>query len=115
MTLLGSAVTLTGSSLLCYTSDSDCESMRIQWHRFGPEATTSDHPVAATCAFKVDHLERAIAGMRLLLGAYEPIEDFCVAIIEDHGQPIELIQATLTDDEIWSRAATKSILLQKPE
>lgn len=53
--------------------------------------------------------------MRLLLGPYEPIEDFCVAIIEDHGLPIELIQATLTDDEIWSRAATKSILLQKPE
>jgi hypothetical protein len=50
--------------------------------------------------------------MRLLLGPYEPIQDFRVAIVEDrkdHGQPIELIQTTLTDDEIWSRAKTESI------
>jgi hypothetical protein len=90
--------------------------MRIQFHRFGP--ASSLHPIIQSlphAAFKVDHLERAVAGMRLLLGPYEPIEDYRVAIIEDHGQPIELIQTTLTDDEIWSRAATKSILLQKPE
>ena len=99
-----------------YTSDSDCESMRIQWHRFGP--ASSLHPIIQSqphVAFKVDNLERAIAEMQLLLGPYEPIENFRVAIIEDHGQPIEFIQTTLTDDEIWSRAATKSILLQKPE
>jgi hypothetical protein len=99
-----------------FTSDSDCESMRIQWHRFGP--ASSLHPIIQSqphVAFKVNHLERAIAGRRRLLGPYEPIENFCVAIIEDHGQPIELIQTTLTDDEIWSRAATKSILLQNPE
>lgn len=99
-----------------YTSDSDCESMRIQWHRFGP--ASSMHPIIQSqphAAFKVDHLQRAIAGMRLLLGPYEPIEDFCVAMIEDHGQPIELIETTLTDDEIWSKATTESILLQKPE
>lgn len=99
-----------------YTSDSDCESMRIQWHRFGP--ASSLHPIIKShphVAFKVDDLERAVAGMRLLLGPYEPIEDYRVAIIEDHGQPIEFVQSTLTDDEIWSRAATKSSLFHKPE
>jgi hypothetical protein len=99
-----------------YTSDSDCESMRIQWHRFGP--ASSLHPIVRSqphVAFKVDDLRRATAGMRLLLGPYEPIENFRVAIVEDHGQPIELIQTNLTDDEIWSRAKTESILLQKPE
>jgi hypothetical protein len=34
-----------------------------------------------------------------------------VAIIEDHGQPIEFIQTTLTDDEIWAHAVTTSTLL----
>jgi len=53
--------------------------------------------------------------MRLLLGPYEPIENYRVAIIEDHGQPIVLVQTTLTDDEIWVRAATKNIVFQKPE
>jgi hypothetical protein len=97
-----------------YTTDSGCESMRIQWHRFGPASPL--HRIIKSqphAAFKVDDLQRATAGMRVLLGPYEPIENFRVAIIEDHGQPIELIQTTLTDDEIWSRARTESILLQK--
>jgi len=101
-----------------YTSDCDCdyESMRMQWHRFGP--ASSLHPIIKShphVALKVDDLERAVAGMRLLLGPYEPIENYRVAIIEDHGQPIVLVQTTLTDDEIWVRAATKNIVFQKPE
>lgn len=92
-----------------YTTDGKCELMRVQWHRFGP--ASSLHPIIQSqphVAFKVDNLERAIDGMRLLLGPYEPIENYRVAMIDDRGQPIELIQTTLTDDEIWSRAATKS-------
>jgi hypothetical protein len=79
-----------------YTSDSGCESMRIQWHRFGP--ASSLHPIVRSqphVAFKVDDLRRATAGMRLLLGPYEPIENFRVAIVEDHEQPIELIQTEI--------------------
>lgn len=99
-----------------YTADSDCESIRIQWHRFGP--ASSLHPILKSqphVAFKVNDLERAISGKPLLLGPYEPIENFHVAIIEDRGQPIELIQTTLTDEEIWARAGTTSMLLRKPE
>ena len=79
-----------------YTTDSECESMRIQWHRFGP--ASSLNPIIKSqphVAFKVDHLERAVAGMRLLLGPFEPIENYRVAIIEDHGQPIELVEPRL--------------------
>lgn len=57
----------------------------------------------------MDHLELAVAGMRVLLGPFEPIENYRVAIIEDHGQPIEFIQTTLTDDELWFRAATREL------
>ena len=52
-----------------YTSDSPCESMRVQWHRFGPASPF--HPVVRSqphVAFKVDDLERAITGKPLLLG-----------------------------------------------
>jgi hypothetical protein len=96
-----------------YTSDSGCQAMRIQWHRFEPD---SPMPLLVQSvphvAFKVDDLERAIAGYNVLLGPYEPIANFRVAIIEDGGQPIELVQTTLTDEEIWARARTENILYQ---
>jgi hypothetical protein len=90
-----------------YTSDSDCRTLRIQWHRF--ESTSCLHPLIRTVphvAFRVADLDRAIAGCNVLLGPYEPIADFRVAIIEDGGQPIELVETTLTDEELWRRAET---------
>jgi hypothetical protein len=88
-----------------YTSDSACGLVRIQWHRFTPDSSLDPlvrslpHP-----AFKVSDLNRAVAGHRLLLGPYEPIEGYRAAIIEDGGLPIELIETALTDDDIWHRA-----------
>lgn len=98
-----------------YTSDCDCRSLRIQWHRF--ESDSSLHPLIRTiphAAFKVSDLDRAIAGYKPLLGPYEPIPDFRVAIIEDNGIPIELVQTTLTDEELWGRTKTDNILY-RPE
>jgi hypothetical protein len=92
-----------------YTSDSDCRTLRIQWHRF--EATSWLHPLIRTVphvAFRVADLDGAIAGCNVLLDPYEPIADFRVAIIEDGGQPIELVETTLTDEELWRRAETAS-------
>lgn len=97
-----------------HTSDSGCKSLRIQWHRF--ERDSSLHPLIRTvphAAFKVSHLDRAIEGYEVLLGPYEPIPDFRVAIIEDGGIPIELVQTTLTDEELWGRARTDGILYQE--
>jgi hypothetical protein len=31
-------------------------------------------------------------------------------IVEDGGQPIELVQTTLTDEQLWERAETDSVL-----
>jgi len=87
-----------------YTSDNP-GNFRIQWHRFLPDSPlhalikTVPHP-----AFKVDDLHAAIAGEEVILGPYEPIDDYFVAIINDNGVPVELIQTTLTDEEIWGRA-----------
>lgn len=78
---------------------------RIQWHRFTPDSPL--HPLIRTVphpAFKVDDLAAAIAGETLLLGPYEPIDGYRVAIIDDGGVPVELIETELPDDEIWARA-----------
>ncbi len=88
-----------------YTSDSECKSLRVQWHRF--EANSSLHHLIRTvphAAFKVSDLDRAISGCTLLLGPYEPVSGFRVAIIEDGGIPVELVQTELTDEELWGRA-----------
>ena len=96
-----------------YTSDSECALTRVQWHRFEPNSSL--HPLIRTlphAAFKVADLDRAIEGRTLLLGPYEPIPNFRVAIIEDGGQPLELIETTLTDEQIWARKESDSILYQ---
>jgi hypothetical protein len=88
-----------------YTSDSDCQLLHIQYHRFAADSSLDPlirslpHP-----AFKVDNLDRAVVDRKLLLGPFEPITGYRVAIIDDGGMPVELIETTLTDEEIWGRA-----------
>lgn len=87
-----------------YTSD-NAGNFRIQWHRFTPDSPL--HPLIKTLphvAFKVDNLQEALAGEEVILGPYEPIDGYFVAIINDAGVPVELIQTSLPDEEIWGRA-----------
>lgn len=89
-----------------YTTDNPGR-FRVQWHRFTDNSPL--HPLIKTVphvAFRVDCLAEAIKGEDILLGPYEPIDDYFVAIINDAGVPIELIQTSLTDEELWLRART---------
>jgi hypothetical protein len=88
-----------------YTSVADCDFMHVQYRRFDDDSAL--HPLLRTVphvAFKVSDLNRAIAGRALLLGPYEPIEGFRVAIVRNGEQPVELIETMLTDEQIWGRA-----------
>jgi len=87
-----------------FTSDNEGE-FRIQFHRF--EKNSPLHPIIKNnphVALQVDNLEDAIAGREILLGPYEPIERYKVAIINDNGLPIELIETDLTIEELWNKA-----------
>ncbi|HCM9228951.1 MULTISPECIES: hypothetical protein [Enterobacter] len=87
-----------------YTVDNPGQ-FRVQWHRFKDSSPL--HNLIKTVphvAFKVDNLLRAIEDEEVILGPYEPIDGFFVAMINDNGAPIELIETTLSDDEIWGRA-----------
>ena len=84
-----------------YTSDNQGH-FRIQWHRFTTDSPL--HPLIKAVphiAFKVELLSEAIEGYEVLLGPYEPLEGYFVAIINDCGVPVEFIQTTLTDEELW--------------
>lgn len=87
-----------------YTTDNP-GNFRVQWHRFTDDSPL--HPLIKTVphvAFKVNDLAQAIEGEEVILGPYEPIDDYLVAMINDAGVPIELIQTSLDDDELWARA-----------
>ena len=97
-----------------YTEDNPGK-VRVQWHRFTEDSPL--HPLIRTVphvAFKVASLQEAIRGETLILGPYEPVDGFYVAMIDDAGVPVELIETTLTDEEVWARArAGKGSLYRK--
>ncbi|HTE28415.1 VOC family protein [Flavitalea sp.] len=89
------------SALKMYTTDNP-GSFRIQYHRFDPGCPL--HPLIQTMphvALEVDDLNTAIEGKKLLLGPYEPITGYKVAIIDDAGVPVELVETILSDEFLW--------------
>lgn len=94
-----------------YTSDDACGLIRVQWHRYEPGSPLpallqkQPHP-----AFQVSDLDRAIAGKKVILGPYEPIADYRVAVIEDGGIGIELVQTGLSEEQLWEKAETDNAL-----
>lgn len=87
-----------------YTSDNGGK-FRIQFHRF--ENDSPLHTIIKEkphVAFQVENLIEAIRNENVILGPYEPIPNYKVAVINDGGMPIELIETILTDEELWGKA-----------
>jgi hypothetical protein len=86
-----------------YTSGGQKSEFRIQYHRFEPDCPL--HPLIQSkphIAYKVASIDEAIKGKRVILKPYSPFKGFKVAMIEECGMPIEFIETTLAEDEIWS-------------
>ena len=100
------------SKFKMYTSGGeDPGGFRVQFHRFDPGSSL--HPLIQSkphVAFQVDDLEAAIEGEVLLLDPYEPFEGFKVAIIEDDGVPIELVETDLSDAEVFGEPKANSMI-----
>jgi len=100
------------STFKMYTSGGeDPGGFRVQFHRFDPGSSL--HPLIQSTphvAFQVDDLEAAIEGEVLLLDPYEPFEGFKVAIIEDDGVPIELVETDLSDAEVFGEPKANSVI-----
>ncbi|WP_133131128.1 VOC family protein [Legionella yabuuchiae] len=99
------------STFKMYTSGGEDSPYRIQYHRF--EEDSPLHPLLKTMshvAFQVDDLEAAIEGKEIVLGPYEPFSGFKVAAIIDSGAPIELIETTLSEEEIWCKSHNNSVI-----
>ena len=51
-------------------------------------------------AFQVEDLDREIQDAKILFGPYSPLQGYRVAMIEEQGVPIELVETTLSDQEL---------------
>ena len=73
---------------------------RIQWHRFDEDCELPDILKRKPhVAFKVDSIEKEIKGEKVILGPYEFIPGYRVAIIDFKGIPIEFVETDLSDEE----------------
>lgn len=84
-----------------YSTPFEANKWHIQWHRFPeghglPELVTQVPHIA----FEVEDLEKEIAGCKVLFGPYEPLKGYRVAMIEEQGVPIELVETSLSDEEL---------------
>ena len=87
-----------------YSTDGN-NPFRIQWHRF--EEGCPLHPLIQTVphvAFKVANLAEALSNTTIIMPAYFPFDNYQCAMIAVNGAPIELIETTLTEDELWSQS-----------
>ncbi len=104
------------STFKMYTSGGEESPYRIQYHRFEEDCPL--HPLIKTkmhVAFQVDDLQAAIEGQEIILGPYEPFSGFKVVMIIDSDAPIELIETTLSEEEIWYKNHNNSVIYPDDE
>ena len=103
------------STFKMYTTDGNNE-FRIQWHRY--EAGCPLHPLIQTVphvAFKVESIDEAIKGKKVILEPYFPFDGFRVAMVEIDGAPIEFIETNLSEEEIWGASHKNSVIYPEKE
>jgi len=69
----------------------------VQWMRFDPDAPYPESvKTIPHVAFEVDDLATALIGQEILIPPNTPCEGLTVAMILDHGAPIELMEFSAT-------------------
>lgn len=87
-------------------------SVPIELHAFGPDSSL-DHRIQteAHVAFKVNDIEAALKNQTIIMPKYTPFKDYTCAMILLNQQPVELIETTLSEREIWGDGIFKDSIL----
>lgn len=78
----------------------------VQWMRFDPDAPYPEViKTVAHVTFEVDDLAAALEGREVLIPPNSPSEGVMVAMILDHGAPVELMEFSRRPElqETWER------------
>lgn len=95
-----------------YTTDSISQKYRVQFHRF--EDGCPLHELIKTVphvAYKVSSIDEAIKGEEVILEPYYPFAEYRVAMIAKSGVPIEFIETSLTEEQIWQPKQHKDSII----
>ncbi|MFX3618545.1 MAG: hypothetical protein ACE3JK_13570 [Sporolactobacillus sp.] len=65
----------------------------------------------AHVAFTTDTIEKAIEGEKIIMPLYKSFRDYRCAMILVNQQPIEIIETTLSESEIWGDGIFKDSIL----
>jgi len=76
-----------------FITDATQSEHRIEWLRFEPRCPMPAllHTVAHV-AYTVDSLDEALAGRKVIVQPFAPMEGLRVAFIEDEGAPVEFLE-----------------------
>jgi hypothetical protein len=82
---------LAGAKL--YVTDATRSENQIEWLRFEPDSPMPDLlKRTAHVAFTVENLERALAGQKVLIPPFAPMEGLRVAFIQEDEAPVEYME-----------------------
>ena len=86
-------------------------SLPIQLHAFG-ERSPLDYRIQqeAHVAFKVANIKEALANKEVIMPLYTPFSGYQCAMVRINSQPIELIETSLSEREIWGNGIFKDSL-----
>ena len=91
-----------------HTSGFDTSPYGVEWLRFEPDSPLPDLvKTVPHVAFVVDDLEAAIAGKDVLIQPNSPSEGVTVAFIVHDGAPIEFLQFSGPEHEVWPGSAAE--------
>ncbi|QVL55631.1 MAG: hypothetical protein KFB95_00045 [Simkaniaceae bacterium] len=91
-----------------YSTPFGANSYRVQWLRFPKECELPEiFKQVPHLAFRVKSIDTEIKDKKVILGPWEPMEGFRVAIIENEGIPVEFIETEI-DDETLARLDAES-------
>jgi hypothetical protein len=66
---------------------------RIEWLRFQPDTSMPKLlQTVAHVAYTVDNLKAALAGRKVIVEPFAPMEGLTVAFIDDGGAPVEFLE-----------------------
>lgn len=84
----------------------------IELHAFGPKSSL--HPKIQQeihVAFKVKNIEEALKQQEIIMPLYQPFAGYKCAMIVLNEQLVELIETSLSENEIWGDAIYKDSIL----
>lgn len=84
----------------------------IELHAFGP-ACSLDNRIQTEphVAFTVTNIHEALRDQQIIMPLYQPFAGYQCAMILLNGQPVELIETTLSEAEIWGDGIFKDSIL----